>query len=506
MNGSSHKRQRGPRLARISGKPGWYIVWWETRENVRTITVTAKKDHGIQTAPTTTSGLLIAAEPQETSMLRNRVRPGEVIRRVADLPVNNAQALDNILCVHDGQVITIQVVSGTKQGTIKRLKKAADSRHEAEHQFAFWLASRERILPPSTKLAPQACITFNHLCNEFLDFSKSPQANFSPNTIRNYRYPLGKFIDQWGAYDIRNITPAFIGRWADTQHHRSPATFIFDATILRSVFRLAVARGYTDTNPVVSLRVRSPRKAAPQHMTDDQLSVLLQCAVELDTERLNPPAPKPARERFLPGYRAHYNTDGQYNVPRIMFLLLTGMRKSQFTSLKWDQYDPVRGTVILQSRWDHTEKSRRVTVIPIPLAAQAIIAKQPRTSEYIFPNFLGEQDRIIQFHFTDIAKRVEKRAGFHVHLHMLRHTSLTRLLQQTRNIALVREYAGHADIKTTLRYAHILDGELREATRAFTMPAIASFTGSKTTPEHHPVPCDAAAVSQPVAPQALGTA
>jgi len=91
------------------------------------------------------------------------------------------------------------------------------------------------------------------------------------------------------------------------------------------------------------------------------------------------------------------------------------------------------------------------------------------------------------------------------HRQMLRHTALTRLLQQTGNVALVQKYAGHSDIRTTLRYAHILDGELREATRAFTMPAIASFTGSKTTPEPHPMPCDATAVSQPAAPQALGT-
>lgn len=48
-------------------------------------------------------------------------------------------------------------------------------------------------------------------------------------------------------------------------------------------------------------------------------------------------------------------------------------------------------------------------------------------------------------------------------LHTLRHTTATRLLRKTRNIAMVQKMLGHSNITTTLRYAHIDDQDLLEA-------------------------------------------
>jgi site-specific recombinase XerD len=39
--------------------------------------------------------------------------------------------------------------------------------------------------------------------------------------------------------------------------------------------------------------------------------------------------------------------------------------------------------------------------------------------------------------------------------HTLRHTHATRLIQNGLNLYEVKEILGHADIKTTMRYAHI---------------------------------------------------
>ena len=48
-------------------------------------------------------------------------------------------------------------------------------------------------------------------------------------------------------------------------------------------------------------------------------------------------------------------------------------------------------------------------------------------------------------------------------LHTLRHTTATRMLQRTGNIAIVQRMLGHAKIQTTMRYAHISDQQLLEA-------------------------------------------
>lgn len=50
-----------------------------------------------------------------------------------------------------------------------------------------------------------------------------------------------------------------------------------------------------------------------------------------------------------------------------------------------------------------------------------------------------------------------------VYPHLLRHTYLTRLLRRTNDIRLVQEVAGHADIRTTSKYTHFTQEEIRRA-------------------------------------------
>ncbi len=45
----------------------------------------------------------------------------------------------------------------------------------------------------------------------------------------------------------------------------------------------------------------------------------------------------------------------------------------------------------------------------------------------------------------------------------LRHNLATKLLRQTGNLKLVQRALNHDDLKTTLRYAHVLDTEVAEA-------------------------------------------
>lgn len=54
-----------------------------------------------------------------------------------------------------------------------------------------------------------------------------------------------------------------------------------------------------------------------------------------------------------------------------------------------------------------------------------------------------------------------------VYPHLLRHTYLTRLYKQTKDLRLTQKVAGHADIRTTSRYTHHTEEEVR---RAMTRP------------------------------------
>jgi len=61
-------------------------------------------------------------------------------------------------------------------------------------------------------------------------------------------------------------------------------------------------------------------------------------------------------------------------------------------------------------------------------------------------------------------RRLRKRAGVvGFRFHDFRHDLGTKLLRETGNLKLVQRALNHADIKTTTRYAHVLDTEVSEA-------------------------------------------
>ncbi len=61
-------------------------------------------------------------------------------------------------------------------------------------------------------------------------------------------------------------------------------------------------------------------------------------------------------------------------------------------------------------------------------------------------------------------RRLRKRAGVSgFRFHDFRHDLATKLLRQTGNLKLVQRALNHSNIKTTVRYAHVLDAEVAEA-------------------------------------------
>jgi len=61
-------------------------------------------------------------------------------------------------------------------------------------------------------------------------------------------------------------------------------------------------------------------------------------------------------------------------------------------------------------------------------------------------------------------RRLRKRAGVkNFRFHDFRHDFATKLLRETGNLKLLQRALNHADLKTTTRYAHVIDDEVAEA-------------------------------------------
>ena len=76
--------------------------------------------------------------------------------------------------------------------------------------------------------------------------------------------------------------------------------------------------------------------------------------------------------------------------------------------------------------------------------------------------------------------RLRKQAGvIGFRFHDLRHDFGTKLLRATGNLKLVQKAMNHRDIRTTLRYAHVLDAEVAEALEAVQKSRTKPRTGLK---------------------------
>jgi hypothetical protein len=74
-------------------------------------------------------------------------------------------------------------------------------------------------------------------------------------------------------------------------------------------------------------------------------------------------------------------------------------------------------------------------------------------------------------------RRLRRRAGVHgFRFHDFRHDLGTKLLRETGNLKLVQRALNHSDIKTTVRYAHVLDQDVADALERLQKSHTASHT------------------------------
>ena len=165
-------------------------------------------------------------------------------------------------------------------------------------------------------------------------------------------------------------------------------------------------------------------------------------------------------QRLMCSVRDSQNVMLQHIVP---FLIYTGARKREALDAKWSDID------WLQSSWRIPKtKSGKIRHVPLSQGVLELLKKLrawPSTKKtqdaYIFANPRTGLPFVSIYYSWDTAR---KQAGLpELRVHDLRHSFASFLVNAGRSLYEVQELLGHADIRTTSRYAHLKRDRLLEA-------------------------------------------
>lgn len=138
--------------------------------------------------------------------------------------------------------------------------------------------------------------------------------------------------------------------------------------------------------------------------------------------------------------------------PIIYTALYTGLRRGNLLALKWENIDFKNNQITVKVK-DKTTQGGKTLTIPMISKLKEILQNIDRVSDYVF-TYKGERILDIKKAWHTALKKADIP---YFNFHTLRHTTATWLLLQTGNIKLTQQILGHADIKTTTKYAHVLD-------------------------------------------------
>jgi integrase len=168
--------------------------------------------------------------------------------------------------------------------------------------------------------------------------------------------------------------------------------------------------------------------------------------------------------------------------PMVVLALNTGMRKGEIFKLKWSQVDMKNRIISLEAKAVKEKKRRNIGLND---AAAAALASVPRRIDVSWV-FTSVDKKKRDSHVVDVKKSFAtacKKAGIvDFHFHDLRHTFASHLVMGDVNIATVKELMGHADLKMTMRYAHLAPKHLSTAVNVLAGAYAAEPATSKGSP------------------------
>jgi integrase len=260
-----------------------------------------------------------------------------------------------------------------------------------------------------------------------------------PSTLRDYRSIISAhLLPAFGGRRLEDITTEQVERWSaelaarGTMNNRTRLKIL---TVLHGVMKRAKRVWKLPRNPVSDVEKPTQRRS-------------------VEIEVFSP-------EEVMALVRA---ADSEQDAAIYLTAAFTGLRRGELVALRWRDVDfprrHIRVTASYSERMLTTPKSGKVRSVPMASTVAEALARlnqrdeRCRDDDLVFPGIAGGylDASALYRRYKATLKRASLRD---LRFHDLRHTFGTQVIGNPRvSILQVKEWMGHADIDTTMKYLH----------------------------------------------------
>ncbi len=272
-------------------------------------------------------------------------------------------------------------------------------------------------------------VTFERAGTEWLRYCVEDRA-CKPSTMVDYRHTVNRvLVPVFGPVLLEDITAPAIEAWRASLT-TAARTRNKQLTILNGIFRRSQKRFGLQRNPVMEIeRMREPRQVNLDVFSPEEVMALFRAA------------------------------ESEQDAAIYLTAAFTGLRRGELVALRWRDVDFAGCVIRVRASYSAgaltTPKSGKLRSVPMAPQVAETLARLGRTATDDDLVFLGEGGGYLDG--SALRRRYKlalERAGLRsLRFHDLRHTFGTRAISKA-DILRVKEWMGHADVATTMRYLH----------------------------------------------------
>jgi len=286
-------------------------------------------------------------------------------------------------------------------------------------------------------------------------------------TVARLRACFVEFEDK----KLHEVNAWIVEKWrsARLKNGRKASTINRDITALKALLAKAIEWGMLDVHPLAKIKPiaidRQPRVRYLNENEESRLRAALEAREQrIRTARASGNAWRQERGRAtLESLEAV--TFADYLAPLVTIALNTGLRRGELLALTWQDIDLDLGLLTVRGEGAKNGRTRHV---PLNAEARDVLGKWRgeggNSAAAVFARSglpLASVDR--SWGAVIAAAGIER-----FRFHDLRHTFASKLVMRGVDLNTVRELLGHADIATTLIYAHLSPEHKRAAVERLT--------------------------------------